>query len=137
MKNHTVIDVDVPVPSILDVLIASDEQELGWADELWAAAELEARRQVLWARCPADLQDIIVCLRTGAPTGRGQRTHKNVVREVRAAVRAPRPKQREMFAPNDQSAEPTPRSPTRRGRPKGSQTRVGLETETDGQGVLV
>ena len=102
-----------------------------WVEVLWDAIQKQNRRQVLLACCPPKLLDLAACLQAGIPTGRGQKTEKNALREIRAAARASAPRQRPLFLVSYPT--PTPRPPTKRGRPKGSKTRRTVEE----QGVLV
>lgn len=120
---------------VVDLLIEDEDRTHEWADDLVAALELIVRRQVLRARCPADLRDMLECMRAGETTGRGARTEKNAIREIRAAVRLGRPRQLEMlrFDPMD----PTPRPPSAAGRPRGSKTRRVERPQVGGQGVLI
>ena len=123
-------------PGVMDEILLLDEIDDGWADELVAAIELEARRQVLRDRCPPALRDIVACLRAGTTSGRSPKTEHNAIREIRAAIRGAGPRQREMFSTAG-TDDPQPRTPTPAGRPRlGKPARV-LETETDGQGVLL
>ncbi len=131
-------------PGILDELIEIEErverETDAYADVLIAAAQLQARRQLLSTRCPHHLRDMLSCLRTGRPTGRGARTDQNTIREIRAAVRAGNPQQREMFLFDAGGVGARPRPPTRRGRPKKSDTREKVATtrkSEEEQGVLL
>ncbi len=125
---------EASTPGVLDLLIELEVRQDDWADDLVDALELEARRQVLRARCPADQRDIAACLRAGVGSGRGDKTEKNAIREIRAAVHSDGPRQRELITVGD--TPPTPRPPTRRGRPKGSRTRRRA-TEGGEQGDLL
>ncbi len=126
--------IGVSTPGVLDMLLEFESRHDDWADDLVNAIEAENRRQVLKDRCPPGQRDIVACLRAGQTTGRGARTEKNAIREIRAAVRSLGPRQREMFDVGD--VPPTPRPPTRRGRTK-SKTRSNQKKIEKEQGVLV
>ena len=107
---------EASTPGVLNLLIELEVRQDDWADDLVDALELAARRQVLRARCPADLRDLLECMRVGVATGRGARTEKNAVKTIRQFIAAGGPAQRELFPYAAQPA--TPRPPTRRGRPR-------------------
>jgi hypothetical protein len=120
-------------PSVEDELVALEDREDEWADELTDAVEHRARQQVArGAAAQIGAEDIYDSVAAGIPSGRCTRTEHEMVTRIRAAIRDGGPHQPRL--PLSLSAGPRPRS--RRGRPRGPRVWDALAHDC-AQGVLL
>lgn len=114
--EQQLITPDGVTPSIVDLLQDIEDRQEDWADELLAAVELQARRQVARARCPIDLLDILDLRLAGQKTGRGAKTEQAALAAIADAVRSGGPRQGRLAL--DLGPAGSSRPPTKRGRPR-------------------